>query len=216
MSLQPADVFPIFGLRIVTPEVDLRLPTDDDLCELASLAVEGIHDEDNMPFNVAWTRGEPDDVRRGVMQHAWQVRAAISPEAWTLAFGVWSDGVLVGTQALQATSFAELRSVDTGSWVGRAHQGKGIGKAMRRAVLHLAFEGLGADEALTEARADNAASLGVTRSLGYVENGRKMHLFGDQPAPEVMFRMDRDIWAAQRRDGTEIIGLEACRSLLGA
>ena len=46
---------------------------------------------------------------------------------------------------------------------------------MRTAVLALAFEGLDAEIALTEAWSDNEASLGVSRSLGYLPNGSVRH-----------------------------------------
>ncbi len=42
---------------------------------------------------------------------------------------------------------------------------------MREAMLHLAFAGLGAEEALSGAFEDNTASLATSRAIGYVENG---------------------------------------------
>jgi hypothetical protein len=42
---------------------------------------------------------------------------------------------------------------------------------MRKAVLHLAFDGLRADRADTAAWVTNHASLGVYRALGYRDNG---------------------------------------------
>ena len=72
---------------------------------------------------------------------------------------------------MQGHNFASLRSVETGSWLGRAFQGQGLGKEMRQAILHLAFEGLGAEEAHSGAFHDNAPSLATSRSVGYAENG---------------------------------------------
>jgi RimJ/RimL family protein N-acetyltransferase len=34
---------------------------------------------------------------------------------------------VVGTQGLSGRDFAVLREVSTGSWIGRKHQGQGIG-----------------------------------------------------------------------------------------
>jgi RimJ/RimL family protein N-acetyltransferase len=59
-----------------------------------------------------------------------------------------------------------LRTVRTGSWLGLPFQGQGYGKAMRQAVLALAFDGLGAEVAETEAAVDNLRSAGVSRSVG--------------------------------------------------
>ena len=76
------------------------------------------------------------------------------------------DGEPIGTQGVGAEKFAIFRTVDTGSWLGRAFQGLGYGKEMRAAVLSFAFDGLGAQVADTEAFLDNAPSNGVSRSLG--------------------------------------------------
>jgi RimJ/RimL family protein N-acetyltransferase len=43
---------------------------------------------------------------------------------------------------------------------------------MRTAVLGLAFDHLGAAAAISSATVSNAASLGVSRRIGYAENGR--------------------------------------------
>ena len=104
----------------------------------------------------------------------------------------------------------------TGSWLGRASQGHGFGKEMREAVLAFAFDGLGARVATTEAFLDNAASNGVSRSLGYEPNG-----FGSL-APEGVaretqrFRMTVDGWRARPRGPVAIEGLDACREMFGA
>ena len=54
------------------------------------------------------------------------------------------DGRPVGIQDVIAANFPVLRGVDTYSWLGIDHQGQGFGREMRAAVLHLAFDGLGA------------------------------------------------------------------------
>ena len=51
---------PLFGLRIRTPRLELRLPTESELNELYELAAAGIHPPGEMPFGVAWT----DDLTR--------------------------------------------------------------------------------------------------------------------------------------------------------
>ena len=71
---------------------------------------------------------------------------------------------LIGAQDVRAHDFAVLRTVSTGSWLGREHQGRGRGREMRAAVLHLAFAGLGCLIAQTAAYADNGPSLGVSRA----------------------------------------------------
>jgi RimJ/RimL family protein N-acetyltransferase len=119
-------------------------------------------------------------------------------------------------QGMHARRFSALRTVGTGSWVGRHHQGQGYGREMRTAMLALAFDGLGALVAETEAFTDNAASAGVSRALGYEENGR------GGLAPEGVlretqrFRMTLERWRSRPRPPIEIDGLDACRDMFGA
>ncbi len=111
----------------------------------------------------------------------WGLWARWSPEKWSLQFVVVADGVVIGTQEVGATQFATLREVGTGSWLGRAHHGKGYGTEMRAAVLDLAFDGLGAEYATSEAFEDNVASYRVSRKLGYVDDGIERHVVRDKP-----------------------------------
>jgi RimJ/RimL family protein N-acetyltransferase len=67
---------------------------------------------------------------------------------------------------------------------------------MRRAVLALAFDHLGALAAITSAWHDNHASLGVSRALGYRENGESFLARGDAPDTLVHLRMTRADWLA--------------------
>lgn len=86
---------------------------------------------------------------------------------------------------------------------------------MRAAVLHLAFAGLGARWCETFAWDDNASSLGVTRRLGYEDNGVEMDLRRGEPAALHRFRMTREQWEGRRRRDIRIEGLEACLDLFG-
>ena len=65
------------------------------------------------------------------------------------------------------------RTGETGSWLGLAHQGKGIGTVMRRAICAFAFDHLDAEEVTSGAFTDNAASLAVSRKVGYRLGGQK-------------------------------------------
>ena len=166
--------WPLFDLRVRTPRVVLRPITDDDLDALCDLALRGVHDPGHMAgFTTPWTDLTPR--RAGAGQPAVRVAAYAdwTVDDWSLGLGAWEDGVLVGRQDVFAQSFPLLRSVETGSWVGLEPQGRGLGKELRSAVLHLAFEGLGAEQAVAAAFADNGRSLGVTRALGYTPQRRQ-------------------------------------------
>jgi hypothetical protein len=43
------DVFPLFGLTISTPRLELRLPREEELAELADLAGQGVHPPGDRP-----------------------------------------------------------------------------------------------------------------------------------------------------------------------
>jgi RimJ/RimL family protein N-acetyltransferase len=110
---------------------------------------------------------------------------------------------------VQATRFPLLRTVSTGSFLGLPHQGRGIGKEMRAAVLHLAFAGLGAERAVTEAFTDTVASQRVTESLGYRPNGTDVVPRRVGTGVGQRYVLDRATWEARRRDDIELEGLSA-------
>ena len=207
--------WPLFGLRLRSERLVLRLPTDDDLVDLMAVAKAGIHPPGEMPFGVAWSTLPSPDFERGFVQHHWLRRATWTPDEWWLNLLVELDGAPIGAQTVHADRFAVSRTVGTGSWLGRAFHGRGYGKEMRAAVLGFAFDGLGARVATTEAFLDNAPSNGVSRSLGYAENG-----FGSL-APEGIerttqrFRMTAEDWRSRPRPILTIEGLEPCRELFG-
>jgi RimJ/RimL family protein N-acetyltransferase len=165
------DAWPLFGLRLRTPRLELRPVRDEDVPGLVDAALAGIHDPAVMPFAVPWTDAEPDVLRRELARFVWRQRASIRPDTWTLQLAVLHEGRPVGVQDLSTADFAELRTVLTGSWLTRRAQGRGIGTEMRAAVLLFAFDVLGAEVAESSAASWNAASLGVSRRLGYVDNG---------------------------------------------
>jgi RimJ/RimL family protein N-acetyltransferase len=216
MGAELESVWPLFGLRLRTERLVLRLPTDDDLVRLIELARAGIHEPGTMPFGVAWSTLPSPAFERGAIQHHWLRRATWTPGDWGLNLLVEHDDQVIGSQGLYAVDFAIGRTVHTGSWLGRASQGRGFGKEMRSAVLGFAFDGLGARVATSEAFLDNAASNGVSRSLGYADNGIGS-LAPEGVARETRrFRMTIDAWRARPRPPVVIEGLDACRDLFGA
>src|SRR3954463_13529481 len=210
------DHWPLFGLRVETSVLTLRYPDDEDAMAIADVAAAGVHDPAWMPFSVPWTDVAPPLLQRGSLQHLWRTRAEWAPQQWHLPMAVVVGGRVVGLQAMLAEQFAILRTVSTGSWLGRSYQGKGLGKEMRAAILHLAFAGLGAEYAQSRAFADNDASIAVTRRLGYDEVGRHLVVRRDAPAWMIDFRLPRSRWEQQRRGDISIVDLDPCVELFGA
>ena len=210
------DHWPLFGLRVRTPRVELRYPSDDDIAEIAQRAVtDGIHDPAWMPFAFEWTDVAPPLQQRHSMQFHWGLRANWRPEHWNCNLVASIDGKVVGTQSAEAVDFARLGEVTTGSFLVRPAQGRGLGREMRAAILHLVFAGLGAQNALTGAWADNEPSLAVTRRLGYEPTGEKRMLSRGTPRQMLTFRLSRERWEAVHRDDVVIEGLDPCLDLFG-
>ncbi len=214
--MSPVDHWPLFGLRVRTPRLELRYPDDQLTAALAELAVEGIHEPGERPFGRQWEYVPPPHQQRNTLQHQWGLRGSWKPTSWTCDLVVVHDGRVVGVQTVLAHHFSARRTVETGSWLGRAHQGQGVGTEMRAAVLHLAFAGLGAVRAESGAWRDNAASLAVSRKLGYADNGDNRLLRGELPDTEVRLVLAREHWEEHHRDDVEIIGLERCLPFFGA
>lgn len=207
--------WPLFDLRVRTRRVELRYPDDDDVVALAALAAQGIHPPDYMPFSVPWTRQPPGVLEPETLRYHWRCRSETTPAKWDIAMAVVVDGAIVGAQGIHATDFPITRTFATGSWLGQAHQGQGIGKEMRAAMLHLGFDGLGARRAESGAKHDNASSVGVSRALGYDDNGDEVVVVDGEVQREVRFVMTREQWLARRRDDIVIEGLEPVLGFLG-
>lgn len=210
-----SDLWPLTMLRLRTPRLELRPPSDRDLADLARLAALGVHDPQVQPFAVAWTDVPPAERARSVLQHHWRLLAAWTPEHWGLQLVVVHEGAVVGTQGMSAHDFGVLREVGTGSWLGQGYQRRGVGTEMRAAVLQLAFAGLGAEYAISSSFIDNAASLAVSRKLGYVDDGVEQRVRRGHPATARRLRLDRRAWEAARQTRVSIEGLEACLPMFG-
>jgi RimJ/RimL family protein N-acetyltransferase len=204
------DLTPLFGLRLRTPRLELRLPTTEELDALREVALGGIHPPEFMPFTIAWT-DDPEltefHAYHEMRRREWRI------DEWHLELAVFVDQQPAGIQAVESKDFAGTLTVGTGSWLGRPFQGQGIGTEMRTAALELAFRGLGAKVARSGAVDGNFASQRVSEKLGYREIG------SGTVAPRGVALAHTDV-ALRREDwrppvGVEIAGLEACLPLFG-
>jgi len=205
------DHWPVWGISIRTPRLDLRPVREAEMLDLVELAARGIHDRAIMPFEVPWT-DTPSPRREQEAFDFWMgCWASLGPQAWRLAFAAYCGDECVGTQDLAATDYPERRTVVTGSWLGLAHQRRGLGKELRAAVLHLAFGALGARRAESAAFDDNEASIGVSTALGYRADGEQDAPRRGSPARQVRFVMDRDHWSrsAARAVAVTVEGVDA-------
>ena len=209
------DLWPLFGLAVRTPRLELRLPRDQELAELAGIAGRGVHHPGERPFLTPWTAGGPQDRARFVLQEHWRQLGAWSASGWRLGFGVFLDEQPLGIVTLRARDFPVVREVTTASWLGLEHQGRGYGTEARAALLALAFDHLGADAALTEVFQDNHSSQGVSRRLGYEPDGISRDARGDEVLVSDRLRLTRDAWRSQAHADVIVTGYTACRALFG-
>jgi RimJ/RimL family protein N-acetyltransferase len=162
---------PLLGLRITAGPVELRGITDDLLGPLVDLAIEGIHAPDAMPFNTPWTLATAEELPRNFAQFHWGRRAAFSAAEWGAELAVFWEGELTGIQGIEAHDYPVTHTAETGSWLGRRFQGRGIGTAMRQVICAFAFDHLDAVYLMSGAYTDNPASLAVSKKVGYTEQG---------------------------------------------
>jgi len=165
-----ATALPLLALRITAGPVELRGITDDLLGPLADLATD-IHEPDFMPFGFPWSLTPAADMPRNLAQYHWGKRASFSPARWNADFAVFFDGALAGTQGFITRDYLVTRGGETGSWLGRRFQGRGIGTAMRQVICAFLFDHVDARYITSTAFADNPASLAVSRKTGYTDNG---------------------------------------------
>ncbi len=208
--------WPLFDLRLRTTELDLRPMTETDLTQLADgLPADLEQDPASTTYDVPGAR-----VGRGMVAHQtyWKHYGTWRPQAWRLNFVVRRADEVIGVQELEGNGFVLLRTVDTSSYLVPGARGRGFGKAMRAAVLALAFGPLDAQVAITSAWHDNHASLGVSRALGYQPNGESRMEREGGLGVDVLTHLllKRDAWLASGRgDDVEIEGFDPCRPLFG-
>lgn len=206
--------WPIFDLRITVADLLLRPFREADLDEIARILPADVE----LNPKATRYRGGVDGIERATIIHQdyWRAMGSWTPDEWRLNFAVVQGEQLIGAQELEGHDFARLRTVDTASFLVTEKRGLGLGKAMRRGVLALAFEHLRAEHAITSAWHDNTASLGVSRSLGYADNGWS-RLRRDDGADELAhLRLTRAEWSSSGlADGIVVTGAQDCLPYFG-
>jgi RimJ/RimL family protein N-acetyltransferase len=199
--------WPLFDLRLTGEDVVLRPMREQDLPYLAAVLPRDVgHDPRLAMFE---SQSYAENERRLFCQGYWKALGTWDPESWVLHFVVIHGDERVGVQTLEGHNFPALRTVDSASWLVPEVRGRGLGVAMRTAMLQFAFGELGAAAAITSATLANAASLGVSRRVGYAENGRSLIVDTSGEVVELQhFRLTANRWP-----GAEVTveGFEPCR-----
>lgn len=206
------DVWPLHGLRLGAGDLHLRVVRESDLDALAALLPADVGQD---PAATGYAALDAGANRSAVLaQSYWRAMGLWSPADWALPFVASLEGRLVGVQWLEGPDYPTSRTVDSSSWLVTAARGRGLGVQMRRAVLALAFGRLGAEAAISSAVLDNAASLGVSRSLGYTEARTSVLPHSGETLRHV--RLERAAWVASGRGvGVELLGVDEALPLFG-
>ncbi len=209
-----SDLWPTYALRITTPRLTLRLPDAQELAALAQVAADGVHEPSERPFLTPWTEGTPEERVRILLQGHWDDLANWTPANWALGLAVFdSDNRPIGSVTLRARDFRVVRGVTTSSWLGLSHHHQGLGTEARAGVLTLAFDHLGATDAITEVFPDNHASQGVSRKLGYQPDGISKDARGDEVLVSDRLRLTAERWAEISHPPATVEGVEAARGM---
>jgi RimJ/RimL family protein N-acetyltransferase len=208
--------YPLLDIRVTTLALELRGATDELLDQLAGLVRSGKTHAHPAPYDdpMSFYETDPDLRVAKWLRAIWRGRGKVEPEYWRLYFVVMVDGRPVGEQTLTGVKFSTLGTASTFSWLSVDQRGQGLGREMREAVLHLAFDGLAAKEASSDAFVDNLGSNAISQNLGYDPNGSDWATRQGEPALLNRWRLTRDSWERRRRDDIQLHNLEACRALL--
>ena len=112
------------------------------------------------------------------------------------------------------SDYLVLRMGETGSWLGRGFQGKGIGTAMRQVICAFLIDHVDAQHITSAAFADNPASLAVSRKTGYTDNGSEP--FNRMGKPATLRRIALDPASLVRyKHALTVAGLPEFRESIG-
>lgn len=201
---------------VTTPQLGLRGATDDLLEQLAPLVREGQTDADPPPYDDPMSLYDRDPERRVQrwLQGIWRGRGSVARDFWRLNFVVVVTGQPAGMQDIIGTNFDTYGTVTTFSWLATDFRRRGIGREMRQAALHLAFDGFGATEAASDAFLDNVGSNRISEGLGYSRNGTEWATRRGEPTLLQRWRLTREEWLSHRRDDIALTGIDSCKAVL--
>jgi RimJ/RimL family protein N-acetyltransferase len=208
-------MWPIAGLRLRTRGVALRPVVEADLDDLGLLLPDdvGLDPLIPQPFGLPLREARAIALRQEYLRNL----AMWTPLDWTLPFLVETPEGAVGVQALEGRRTDGELTIETASWLAVEQRGRGIGTAMRHAVLGFGFDSLGAVAAVTEAWATNLASRGVSNTLGYEETGTAYAVRGDGEGDMVSMRLTAASWRSRQRVPVAVDGwTEQCRPFFGS
>jgi hypothetical protein len=98
-----ADAVPLYGLRIRSARLELRMAAPDELPGLGAAAAAGIHRQNERPYlarpgGISWVLLPPEERARAVVLQQFPAIGNWKPSDWLLPLGVFLDGKSIGVQ----------------------------------------------------------------------------------------------------------------------
>ncbi|MBA8825129.1 RimJ/RimL family protein N-acetyltransferase [Saccharopolyspora lacisalsi] len=206
--------WPLRKLTLVTTRLELRLPTEGELHELAALASTEDYDPAVPPL--AGRHDTPAERGRRTLQHHWHSWGTWTPERWSLDLAMFEQGRPVGIQNVRAADFARHGAIETRMWTHHSRRGTGLCTLAHTMVLHFAFEGLRTTQALAETRKDNTPAQLVLRKFGYRTHGADHADEQDRAVVWQGLRLTTEQWHANRpTTNVSMRGVDECLPVFG-
>jgi ribosomal-protein-alanine N-acetyltransferase len=103
----------------------------------------------------------------------------------------------IGVTGLTEWSARDRRAV-VGTWLGRAHWGKGANEESKALICHLAFRALGLERLGAYADVENPRSQAALEKIGFRREGllRRWHRHGERVRDVVLFSWLAEEWEA--------------------
>lgn len=172
-------------------DVVLSLPTFSDLVGLAGLAKDGLFPDSPPIFN--WYVDDPSERFYNVVEQGLHRRSSFDfSTSVGLAFAVSVDGVLAGYQTIKFSKGGSLGVGETGSWLAPSFRGRGFGVTARNLICWFGFKILEFDVIRSESLVENAASRGVSLSVGYTHDGTRELFVRGVPSVYNRFKLTAD------------------------
>ena len=163
-------------------------------------AIQRNADDEELAREVASTGSFPHPYTKADALEFIRRAVGLYPMMTELHMGVWSaeDDALVGACALTGIDRANLRA-EMGYWIGRAHWGRGYGKAAASLMASYAFSELMLERVYCKVFESNSRSIALLRSLGFVEEGRlrRHDVVGGRRVDTLVFGLLSSEWGAK-------------------
>lgn len=213
MNTPLEEVFPLYKLRLRTPQLLMRLPSLEETAHLAKISRGNILPAEGGRWMGPWTQLPSPQYETELFQYYVGCTAAWTPNNWRLELALFPEKEgPIGFVGVGAKNFAQSQTAELGFWILRGWQGRGLGKEMLRATLQFLFETLRAERVLSAAHPENTPSQQLHLSCGFWDNGTQ-EAAGDPGVFGPRYILRKENW--ERQEDVLVEGFRECSSFFG-